>query len=185
MAEKYVERIKSASSGEIYTIRDPNVATKQDTLVSGENIKTVNNQSLLGSGNITIQGGGGAVDSVNGKTGTVVLNATDVGAASPTTVHEIPGSGDNYQVTLQDNVVFTSDTEIPNLTITPAVNPTADFGCIVQFTSGQVATAVVSPNVIYRGDSTANGIFTPIANKRYSVYFMYNGVNTCGSVQGV
>lgn len=31
---------------------------KQDTLVSGTNIKTINNQSLLGSGNITIQGGG-------------------------------------------------------------------------------------------------------------------------------
>ena len=36
------------------------LAAKQDTLVSGTNIKTINNQSLLGSGNITIQGGGGA-----------------------------------------------------------------------------------------------------------------------------
>ena len=33
---------------------------KQETLVSGTNIKTINNQSLLGSGNINIQGGGGA-----------------------------------------------------------------------------------------------------------------------------
>ena len=33
------------------------LATKQDTLVSGQNIKTVNNQSLVGSGNITIQAG--------------------------------------------------------------------------------------------------------------------------------
>ena len=32
---------------------------KQDTLVSGSNIKTINNQSLLGSGNIEIQGGSG------------------------------------------------------------------------------------------------------------------------------
>lgn len=31
--------------------------SKQDTLVSGTNIKTINNQSLLGSGNIEIQGG--------------------------------------------------------------------------------------------------------------------------------
>ena len=30
---------------------------KQDTLVSGTNIKTINNASLLGSGNIDIQGG--------------------------------------------------------------------------------------------------------------------------------
>lgn len=35
------------------------IATKQDTLVSGTNIKTINNESLLGSGNIVIQGGGG------------------------------------------------------------------------------------------------------------------------------
>lgn len=31
---------------------------KQDVLVSGTNIKTVNNESLLGSGNITIQSEG-------------------------------------------------------------------------------------------------------------------------------
>lgn len=31
---------------------------KQDELVSGVNIKTINNESILGSGNITIQGGG-------------------------------------------------------------------------------------------------------------------------------
>lgn len=36
------------------------IDAKQDALVSGTNIKTVNNESLLGSGNITIQGGGGA-----------------------------------------------------------------------------------------------------------------------------
>lgn len=34
-------------------------STKQDTLVSGTNIKTINNESILGSGNITIQGGSG------------------------------------------------------------------------------------------------------------------------------
>ena len=35
-------------------------SSKQDTLVSGTNIKTINNQSILGSGNITIQGSGGS-----------------------------------------------------------------------------------------------------------------------------
>ncbi len=34
-------------------------STKQDTLVSGTNIKTINNQSILGEGNIEIQGGSG------------------------------------------------------------------------------------------------------------------------------
>lgn len=35
------------------------LGAKQDQLVSGTNIKTINNQSILGSGNIDIQGGGG------------------------------------------------------------------------------------------------------------------------------
>ena len=38
--------------------REQAVATKQDTLVSGTNIKTINGQTLLGEGNIEIQGGG-------------------------------------------------------------------------------------------------------------------------------
>ena len=37
-------------------------SSKQDTLVSGTNIKTVNGNSLLGPGNITISGGGGGTD---------------------------------------------------------------------------------------------------------------------------
>lgn len=37
------------------------LATKQDTLVSGTNIKTINGQDILGEGNIEIQGGGGGI----------------------------------------------------------------------------------------------------------------------------
>lgn len=37
---------------------DTEMGTKQDTLVSGTNIKTINNQSILGEGNIEITGGG-------------------------------------------------------------------------------------------------------------------------------
>ena len=46
------------NSGQAQTQIDNAVNGKQDTLVSGENIKTINSQSLLGSGNIEIQGGG-------------------------------------------------------------------------------------------------------------------------------
>lgn len=38
------------------------LATKQDKLVSGTNIKTINGVTLLGEGNITIEGGSGNVD---------------------------------------------------------------------------------------------------------------------------
>ena len=43
---------------------------KQPTLVSGTNIKTINNESLLGEGNIDIQGGGGSSVNVVQATGT-------------------------------------------------------------------------------------------------------------------
>lgn len=60
---------------------------KQDQLVSGTNIKTINNQSLLGSGNIDIQGGssytaGDGIDitndviSVTGKVGTSAITTS-------------------------------------------------------------------------------------------------------------
>lgn len=44
-----------------YTIQsEGSVNVKQDTLVSGKNIKTINGKSILGSGNIDISGGSGA-----------------------------------------------------------------------------------------------------------------------------
>lgn len=52
--------------------------TYQDQLVSGTSIKTVNGQSVLGSGNIQIDGG---VTSFNTRTGAVTLSSTDVTTA--------------------------------------------------------------------------------------------------------
>lgn len=64
----YVTDIKGyyIYNGEAYRSIDATAAitlldAKQDTLVSGTNIKTVNGNSLLGSGNIEISGGGGTV----------------------------------------------------------------------------------------------------------------------------
>ena len=53
--------------------------TFQDKLVSGENIKTINNQSILGSGNISISGGDDAVP-YEGATQNVNLGAHDITA---------------------------------------------------------------------------------------------------------
>ena len=48
------------TSGGAYTA----LGNKQDTLVSGTNIKTINNQSILGSGNISISGGGSGTPAI-------------------------------------------------------------------------------------------------------------------------
>lgn len=48
--------------------RTSELSGKQDTLVSGENIKTINGESILGSGNITISGGssgGGEIETIS------------------------------------------------------------------------------------------------------------------------
>lgn len=44
------------TSQEVSTEIQTAISTKQDTLVSGTNIKTINNNSLLGSGNLNIEG---------------------------------------------------------------------------------------------------------------------------------
>lgn len=67
---------------------DEIVDDKQDTLVSGTNIKTVNNQSLLGSGNIQISSGGTATDvQINGTsiTNNYVANIVTETAYNPLT----------------------------------------------------------------------------------------------------
>ena len=47
------------------TISGYGITDAQSTLVSGTNIKTVNGNTLLGSGNLVISGGGGTVDSAS------------------------------------------------------------------------------------------------------------------------
>lgn len=63
-----------ASTKPAYTAQEVGA---QEELVSGTNIKTINNQSILGSGNITIQGGGGGGGDVN-IIESITFNGSDV-----------------------------------------------------------------------------------------------------------
>lgn len=57
----------SAGSGTLYARGNhvhPHDTSKQDVLVSGTNIKTINGESLLGSGDITVGGGGGGINKI-------------------------------------------------------------------------------------------------------------------------
>lgn len=76
------------------------LATKQDSLVSGHNIKTINGQDVLGQGNIEISGGG-TVDSelsetsenpVQNKVITAALNGKQASLVSGTTIKTINGN---------------------------------------------------------------------------------------------
>lgn len=89
-------------------------SAKQDTLTSGTNIKTINNQSLLGSGNITISGGGSATDvQIDGvsitSSGVANINTTgyDADTNSLATVNDINNIGSaklDKQLTLGNSI---------------------------------------------------------------------------------
>lgn len=69
--------------------------TKQETLVSGTNIKTINNESLLGSGNISITGSSGGeanvIESItfNGTPATITNKTAAITATIPSTLDQI------------------------------------------------------------------------------------------------
>ena len=78
--------------------------SKQDTLVSGQNIKTINNESILGPGNITISGGTAGVTSLNGKTGAINIvegsNVTVNTSGNTITISATGGGGGGGTVEL-------------------------------------------------------------------------------------
>ena len=55
----------------------------QETLVSGQNIKTINNLSLLGEGNITIEGGGGGGGVYNAGRGIAIDSSNIISSTLP------------------------------------------------------------------------------------------------------
>ena len=69
----------------------PTDTSRQATLVSGTNIKTINNESLLGSGNITIQGGGGGA-TLHTATATLTANGWSAVKMQTVTVQGITGA---------------------------------------------------------------------------------------------
>jgi hypothetical protein len=98
--------ITDAEAGDLtnyYTKSETNtlLGGKQATLVSGTNIKTINNESILGSGNIDIQGGGSSYKAGDG------IDITN-------NVISVTGKADTSAVTaIQDSLsgYVTTDTE--------------------------------------------------------------------------
>lgn len=123
------------------------VAGKQDALVSGTNIKSINGTSLLGAGNLTIAMGPDPVTTVAGTSATAAL--ADIG-----TYQRWTNTGAKaYTVPPQSTVAWTADAQITirnaaagNLTLTP--------GSGVSLNAPYLGTLVVPPGgtvVLKRG----------------------------------
>ena len=71
-------------------------STKQDTLVSGTNIKTINSQSILGEGNITIEGGSSITIDPSLDTGSTNAVANSAITKTLYTAANADGDGNGY-----------------------------------------------------------------------------------------
>ena len=123
--------------------------TKQDTLVSGTNIKTINGNSILGPGNITISGGGSgsASDGFNNLKALNLTPTTYQGTESPAGKFAFRGTG-GY--TLKDDSSGTIQTAIVQLPVVPGegiqFNKTADGSCEISATGGGSARPKITLN---------------------------------------
>ena len=132
------------------------MTTKQDTLVSGENIKTINNQNILGSGNIEIEG----VSDYTELTNKPSINGTalegNVNLATPEQLNAKQNtlvSGTNIKTINNESLLGSG-----NITIEgePAANPFK--GWFDNLTSLQTITPVVGDYAYVKGATTTDPV---------------------------
>lgn len=120
----------------------------------------------------------GQVESVNNKTGAVVLTGADL--TTLVTESEAAVSRQLANDTIVDCGTVTS------LTITLPSTYDAKFISQINFTSGATPTSLTAPNtIVWLGNDITSSVFVPAANKRYAVLFFSDGTNMRGLVQGV
>ena len=127
--EYYDSKIQSEASGDLHTISKQIVPAinevnalakgKQDKLISGTNIKTINNQTLLGSGDIAISGGGSGDVTAAGDN-TFTGNNVFSGIAIADIL-----DGTQYQITGDNGVLmFTSGATNEDIQLSGVATPT-------------------------------------------------------------
>lgn len=128
---KYVVQFTDKNN-EVYLVRDSEartlIAGKQDVLVSGTNIKTINGESLLGSGNIVIGGGGGSYTGGTGISisGSVINHSNSITAQATQGLYPIAidaqGHVTGYGTAITNVSHFTNDVGYLTLSTLPVYN---------------------------------------------------------------
>lgn len=145
------------TSAQCQTQIDNSISGKQDTLVSGTNIKTINNESLLGSGNIDIQSGGGKA--VTGGTNISVVS----GEAADTINCTIPFEGSSNNLLLGYNLNVGGGTYY-----SLGISPKDSSASIQTKISGNNAIAIGN-NVTITGDTGNRGEYSVAIGKNTNV----------------
>ena len=130
---------------------------KQDTLVSGTNIKTINNNSLLGSGNIDITGGesytaGNGIDINNNVISNTITNYNDL-----TDLPTIP----NKTSDLINDSNFVDSEDLAEVSFTGSYNSLSDTPIIPDSTSD-----LVNDSNFITSQEVSTEIQTAIATKQ-------------------
>lgn len=148
---------------------------KQDTLVSGTNIKTVNNNSLVGSGNVSIATGDTnvietvkvnnsaltpdankavnitAVTTFNGSSGAVTYNAPVSSVNGQTGVVSIATGDTNVIETIKVN----------NTALTPDANKAVNISAVTSFNGSTGAVTYTAPVTSVNGETGAVTLSIP------------------------
>lgn len=158
------------------------LASKQNTLVSGTSIKTINNQSLLGSGNISISGGsGGSTDLTQVSTDITPLfdSVYDIGSTDNRFYDAYLGNKlDINGVTVSGTATLVSAgvTGVPGSTTTQSTTVTFD-----NFSNGQV---YVMGSSLYVSETNANNGWAAWANAHWNTSQLNGATITCTSLDG-
>lgn len=160
---------------------------KQNTLVSGTNIKTINNQSLLGSGNISISGGGGSAIDVQINGTSIVSN--DVANIVTNSAY----SGSTNKIATMSDISGKQDTLVSGTNIKTINNESLlSSGNITVLTSHQditgkqnvtdntlETTSKTIPSAINEVNSVAKGANQALSYSNYqSMVTAFNGFNS-------
>lgn len=148
------------------------IKDKQDILVSGTNIKTINGESIVGSGDIVLSTNITETDPVFTASPAHTITADDISAwndkmdETPLLLH---GTGDTtYSIT--PNVFHMWDVvESLNITLATPDDPAILNEYMFQFTSGATATVLSLPsNIVWMSEPTIE------ASKTYQISIVNN-----------
>lgn len=75
--------------------------------------------------------------------------------------------------------------EVMSVTITLPEDMPDDYAAYIVFTSGTTAAEAVYPDSIkWSGDDVIDGVFIPVASRRYNIGIWYDGVNVNAAARG-
>jgi hypothetical protein len=149
---------------------------KQDDLVSGTNIKTINSTSLLGSGNLTISGGGGFNTPVKMGTGNIYSN---IPIGAPGNTQAVSSNLIHLMPFIPANSFTTSNLFINVTTLGAGVNARILLYSHSE-TNGLPDTKIYESTNL---DCSTNGIKTIITSQTFTAGTVYwLGLYTSGNV---